>query len=193
MAKISSEGFRIETDTGPAEFYVGNVTDDFTLTSKSGVQVSNISATYGRINVAKSSASGTGATYLLRSYYEGLATGGLTSTNTNVALVTSSDYRLKDNVSGLTNALTTIGQLNPCTFTWKTDNSPDYGFIAHELQSVLPDAVIGEKDEVDQDGNPEYQAVDYSKLIPVLTAALKEQNDLISALEARVLTLENGG
>lgn len=88
--------------------------------------------------------------------------------------VTTSDYRLKENVAPMTGALATVAQLKPCTYTWKADGSDGEGFIAHELQAVCPQAVTGEKDAVDEDGNPKYQGVDTSFLVATLTAAIQE-------------------
>jgi hypothetical protein len=64
------------------------------------------------------------------------------------------------------------------------------GFLAHEVQAFVPEAVTGEKDEVDKDGNPVYQGIDQSKLVPLLTAALQEALQKIEALEARITALE---
>ena len=105
-----------------------------------------------------------------------------------VVLTSISDYRLKENVAPLSNAVTKLKQLAPKNYTWV--NYPETGvtdgFIAHELQAVIPHAVSGEKDAIDQDGKPKYQAVSYSSLVPLLTAALQEAVARIEALEARV-------
>jgi hypothetical protein len=76
--------------------------------------------------------------------------------------------------------------LKPVNFAWKADGSRVDGFIAHEAQDVVPEAVTGEKDAVDADGNPEYQGIDQSKLVPLLTAALQEALKRIEALEAQL-------
>ena len=65
------------------------------------------------------------------------------------------------------------------------------GFLAHEAQTVVPEAVIGTHNEVDNEGNPVYQGIDQSKLVPLLTAALQEAITKIETLEARVAALEN--
>jgi hypothetical protein len=80
--------------------------------------------------------------------------------------------------------LTIIDQVQPCEFTWKSIGSIGRGFIAHELQAVVPEAVTGEKDAVNADGTPEYQGVDASKLVPYLVSAIKELKDRVEALEA---------
>jgi hypothetical protein len=99
---------------------------------------------------------------------------------------TSSDYRLKENIVPMTGALDKVSQLKPCTFKWKSDGSASQGFIAHELQTVVPECVGGEKDAVDADGNPKYQGVDTSFLVATLTAAIQEQQALITALTAQI-------
>ena len=120
-----------------------------------------------------------------------------------VTYQTSSDYRLKENATTIDNALSTVKALKPYQFTWKHDNKLGQGFFAHEAQAVLPDigVVSGTKDEVQleddtkHDGqwkkdDPIYQSVDYSKLVPLLTAALQEETAKREALEARVAALE---
>jgi hypothetical protein len=82
-------------------------------------------------------------------------------------------------------------QLKPCNFAWKADGSRTDGFLAHELQEVVPNAAHGEKDAVDSDGNPKYQGIDQSNLVPLLTAALQEALTKIETLETRLTALEN--
>ena len=117
---------------------------------------------------------------------------GSISTNgsSTVSYVTSSDYRLKENVKPMVGALDVISKLNPVTYTWKIDGSDGQGFIAHELQEVVPDAVTGKKDAVDEEGNIKPQGVDTSFLVATLTAAIQEQQTIINDLKARVETLE---
>ena len=105
---------------------------------------------------------------------------------------TSSDYRLKENVVPLTGAADRIKQLKPSKFNFIAD--PDKtvdGFIAHEAQEVVPECATGTKDEVDDEGNPVYQGIDQSKLVPLLTAALQEAMTRIEQLEAKVAAMEN--
>ena len=104
--------------------------------------------------------------------------------------VTSSDYRLKTNVVPMTSALDKIDALNPCKYTWIADASDGEGFIAHELQSVIPHAVTGTKDDVDENGNIRPQGVDYSRVVPTLTAAIKELKAIVEAQAARIAALE---
>jgi hypothetical protein len=117
--------------------------------------------------------------------------GSISVTTTATAYNTSSDYRLKENVVSLTGAVDRLNQLQVHRFNFFAD--PDKtvdGFIAHEAQAVVPECVTGEKDAVDADGNPVYQGIDQSKLVPLLTAALQEAIAKIEALEADVAALK---
>jgi hypothetical protein len=113
-------------------------------------------------------------------------------TGQTVAYTTSSDYRIKENVQTMTGALVKVSQLRPVTYTWKEGFGvgESEGFIAHELQAVVPDCVSGEKDAVDANGNPQYQGIDTSFLVSTLTAAIQEQQALILALTDRIAALE---
>lgn len=115
----------------------------------------------------------------------GINTNGSTTTYTNL-----SDYRVKENIEPMQNALSKVSLLKPCTFTYKVDGKDGQGFIAHELQEIFPDAVVGNKDAIDNDGNPVYQAIDTSFLVATLTAAIKEQQALIQSLTTRITALE---
>jgi hypothetical protein len=108
------------------------------------------------------------------------------STGTTTSYASVSDYRLKENIVPMTGALAKISALKPCTYTWKADGVAGQGFIAHELQAVVPDCVIGEKDAVNKDGTPKYQGIDTSFLVATLTAAIQEQQALITDLQARL-------
>jgi hypothetical protein len=91
-----------------------------------------------------------------------------------VAYNTTSDYRLKQDIAPMTGALAKVQALKPVTYKWKADGSDSQGFIAHELQAIVPDCVTGEKDAVDEEGNPRYQGMDTSFLVATLTAAIQE-------------------
>jgi hypothetical protein len=116
--------------------------------------------------------------------------GSINSNGTSTTYSTSSDYRLKHDIQPMTGALDKVAQLKPVTYKWNSDNSESQGFIAHELQEVVPDCVTGEKDAVDADGNPVYQGIDTSFLVATLTAAIQEQQQMIETLQAKVAALE---
>jgi hypothetical protein len=105
---------------------------------------------------------------------------------------TSSDYRLKENVNYDWDATSRLKQLKPVRFNFKTE--PDKtidGLIAHEVSEIVPNAVNGEKDEM-KNGEPFYQGIDHSKLVPLLTKSLQEAMARIETLEAKVAKLEGG-
>jgi hypothetical protein len=118
-------------------------------------------------------------------------------TTSAVTYSSTSDYRLKENITPMTGALSKVARLKPVTYKWKSGGESAEGFIAHELAEVCPDAVVGTKDELDKDGNPKYQSIDTSFLVATLTAALQEtkalidtQAETINALTARIVALE---
>ena len=163
--------------------------------------------------------------------------GTITTSSSSTAYNTSSDYRLKENVDYTFDATSRLKQLKPARFNFKADaNTTVDGFLAHEVSSIVPEAISGTKDAtetkekvvvnvngniiaenieqadwetgkiVDKDGNtqyptdstweatkvvPVYQGIDQSKLVPLLTASLKEAIAKIEELETRIATLEN--
>ena len=112
--------------------------------------------------------------------------GHVYTSSSSTTYATSSDYRLKENVIPMTGALDKIAQLKPVTYKWKVDGSDGQGFIAHELQAVVPDCVTGEKDAVNEDGSIKPQGIDTSFLVATLTAAIQELNAKVTALEAQL-------
>jgi len=116
--------------------------------------------------------------------------GTITTNGSTTSYNTSSDYRLKEDIVDIEGSIERLKDLKPVNFKWKSDGTRVDGFIAHEAQEVVPEAVTGTKDAVDEDGNPEYQGIDQSKLVPLLTKALQEAVTKIEALEARVTALE---
>jgi len=122
----------------------------------------------------------------------GTLCGAISRVGTTAAVVytATSDYRLKENVMPMTGALDRVAALKPVTFTWKDGGVDAEGFIAHEFAEVCPHGVIGEKDGVDENANPKYQAMDSSVAIPILTAAIQEQQALIQSLTTRLNALE---
>jgi hypothetical protein len=112
--------------------------------------------------------------------------GSITSGATSTAYNTSSDYRLKEDLQPMVNSVDRLMALKPVNFAWKTNGDRVDGFLAHEVQDIVPEAIVGTKDEVDADGNPVYQGIDQSKLVPLLTAALQEALTEIASLKARL-------
>ena len=129
----------------------------------------------------------TNTSYQMRFINPNGAVGSITTASTATSFNTSSDYRLKENIVGLPEAITRVKQLQPKRFNFIVD--PDTtvdGFLAHEAQTVVPEAITGTKDAVDDEGKPVYQGIDQSKLVPLLTAALQEAITKIETLEQRL-------
>jgi len=120
----------------------------------------------------------------------GSAVGTITTTASATAYNTSSDYRLKEDVQPMVGASDRVLALNPVNFAWKTDGTRVDGFLAHEAQEVVPEAVTGTYNEVDDDGNAVMQGIDQSKLVPLLTAALKEAITKIETLETEMTSVK---
>jgi hypothetical protein len=117
--------------------------------------------------------------------------GAISISGQTTTFETTSDYRLKENIVDLADGIDRIKQLSPRRFNFIADaNKTVDGFIAHEAQAVVPEAVRGTHNEVNDDGNPVYQGIDQSKLVPLLTAALQEAIAKIETLETKVAALE---
>jgi hypothetical protein len=175
-----------------------------------GIGVSPVANTSNAVYVRFYNATGNGCGDISRS-----------GTSNAVVYGTTSDYRLKENVQPMTGALAKVAQLNPVTYTWIDSQEQAEGFLAHEVQTVIPTAVVGEKDATqiqsyeispavpatyDEEGNeltpaveavmgerevPKYQNMDTSYLVATLTAAIQEQQALITDLTTRLTALEN--
>ena len=201
-ARIDSSGRLLVGKTAAGDFTAG------VELQPSGVVLSyrtgNVAAIFGRSNDGET----------VRFYNVTSTVGTISTTASSTAYNTSSDYRLKHDISPMTGALAKVALLKPCTYKWKVDGSDGQGFIAHELDEVVPGCVTGEKDAVqeeqyevtpavkDEEGNivteavmgtrirPVYQGIDTSFLIATLTAAIQEQQALITALTTRITALE---
>ena len=117
--------------------------------------------------------------------------GAIVTSGTSTSYNTSSDYRLKENVVPLAGAADRLAQIPVHRFNFIAD--PDTtvdGFLAHEVQAVVPEAVTGTHNEVDDDGNAVMQGIDQSKLVPLLTAALKEAITKIEILETEMTSVK---
>ena len=117
--------------------------------------------------------------------------GGITVGVGYVSYGSGSDYRLKENVAPLTDAITRIKQLEPKRFNFIQDTTDTLrdGFLAHEVSSIVPEAITGTKDEVDSDNNPVYQQIDQAKLVPLLTASIQELITKVETLEQENIAL----
>tara|TARA_B000000609_G_scaffold118840_1_gene92859 strand:- start:42 stop:1265 length:1224 start_codon:yes stop_codon:yes gene_type:complete len=141
------------------------------------------------------------ANYALRFYNSNGLVGSVLVNGSGVTYNTSSDYRLKENQVSISDGITRLKQLKPYKFNYKADPTTVLdGFFAHEAQSVVPQSVAGVKDGVEsaddeirnvKAGDPIYQGIDHSALVPLLTAALQEAITKIETLESKVAALES--
>lgn len=120
----------------------------------------------------------------------GVLVGSIYVTSGGTSYNTTSDYRLKEDVQPMAEALSKVAALKPCTYKWKVDGSEGEGFIAHELAEVCPAAVTGEKDAVNEDGSIKAQGIDPSKLVALLTAAIQELSAKVDAQAAEIEALK---
>ena len=173
----------------------------------------NSSAATGSVPMAVHTANVASERYMIVFFNGNGNVGNIRTNGSSTSYNTSSDYRLKENVVGITDGITRVKQLQPKRFNFIADADTTVdGFLAHEAQAVVPEAISGTHNQVqvwdeseelpngvsvgdnklDEDGNtiPEYQSIDQSKLVPLLTAALQEAIAKIETLEAKVAALE---
>jgi hypothetical protein len=151
--------------------------------------VSNTFASFARdsnIPVFINRITGTTSAACIQFYRNGTAAGFINASTTAApTLVAPSDYRLKENIEPLTDAADRIKSANVYSYNFIADDDKEtrYGFLAHEVSDLMNDLVIGDKDGVDENGDPVYQHIQETRLIPVLVAALKDALLRIEALE----------
>jgi hypothetical protein len=159
--------------------------------SANATKIQAIQTAAGGYNFASNAANNSGTYYHFDFTEAGTQRGSITSNGSSTTYATGSDYRLKENIEPMTGALAKVSQLKPCTYIWKSTGKQGEGFIAHELQAIVPDAVVGQKDAVNEDGSIKPQGIDTSFLVATLTAAIKELNAKVDAQAARIAALES--
>jgi hypothetical protein len=223
FVNFSDDTFTIETDGDEAvrvnSFGNVGIGTGSVIKAKLDVKTTDASSNVLRVEMPGSSSLQTGlliestsATAYIQKFVQGISTrGSITFAGIGgVAYNTSSDYRIKENVIAITDGIERVKQLKPSRFNFIGGEQVVDGFIAHEVQGVIPEAINGEKDEteeyeispevLDEEGNvleeavigtkDKLQGIDQSKIVPLLTAALQEAIEKIETLEARVQALE---
>ena len=198
-----ADGTSAGNRTGGVAFYTSNansVTEKMRLTAAGQLLVGLTAASGSSSAVLQARGTGAAACVFDRTnngvvigfkQNGGSDVGSISITSSSTAFNTSSDYRLKENINYEFNALDRLNQLKPARFNFISDADTTVdGFLAHEVSDIVPEAITGEKDAVDEEGNPEYQGIDQSKLVPLLTKAIQEQQDIIEDLKSRIEVLE---
>ena len=158
---------------------VGTTSQILGSTGVAGVQVGSSFVSIGK--------TGTSSSTMMTFNNGNGQVGAISTSGSSTSYGTSSDYRLKTAVTYDWDATTRLKQLRPARFEWTSDGDnavPVDGFLAHEVQDIVPEAISGTHNEVDDEGNPVYQGIDQSKLVPLLVKTIQE-------LEARIAALEN--
>ena len=203
MRKIELEGenviFSTGASSGTSSTEAMKITSDGATimkqtTSPATATLTVQTLTGSAIGIIAQMSSNTGTADTFANYNaSGSYVGGINCTSSATAFPTSSDYRLKENVTYSFDATTRLKQLKPCRFNFIVDaNTTVDGFLAHEVSSIVPEAIFGEKDAMetytDDNGNEQTrikaQSIDQSKLVPLLVKTIQE-------LEARITALEN--
>jgi len=178
-------------------FRIDGSSEKMRIDSIGRLQVNTTAHDSGRVNITenlqvrvglcvRSNYSANTGNFVLFTSDNGTNAGAIRHDNAStVSYLTSSDYRLKNNITYDFDATSRLKQLKPARFSWNDDDTNTLvdGFIAHEVQSVVPQAVGGEKDAVNEDGSINPQGIDQSKLVPLLVKTIQE-------LEARIVALE---
>ena len=174
---------------GASDFYLTVLAN--TGSNHNGIMVSGLANNFGGFTTRPSAAHLYFAGFFLNNAGSGV--GNIEVGLSGTSFHTSSDYRLKENVTNISDGITRLKQLLPRRFNWIIDetNTLQDGFLAHEVSSIVPEAISGEKDAVATEdggtyakGDPIYQQIDHSKLVPLLVAAVKELITKVEALEA---------
>ena len=180
--------FKAESGTGsPAERMRIDSNWDVMFGTTSMITTNTGGAAFDASNNAelRCGTTGSGNSTQIRFYNANGEVGAIRTNGSATVYHTSSDYRRKENAVAISDGITRLKTLKPYKFNFKADSSTILdGFFAHEVQSVVPEAISGIKDEVDSNGNPVYQGIDQSKLVPLLVAAVKELITKVETLEA---------
>ena len=185
--------FRVESN-GNANMLFVDGGNDTVLVGKTASDLTTVGIHLSSTGYISTTTSGGKAAYFNRtgaagdvvsSLNDSTAVGSISVDGSSTSYNESSDYRLKENVDYTWDATTRLKQLKPARFNFIADdtNTPVDGFLAHEVSSIVPAAISGEKDAVDSDGNPEHQGIDHSKLVPLLVKTIQELEARITALE----------
>jgi len=201
--RSSNSDVYIRTDTDTPLLFYTNGSEKMRIAAGGGVGIGTSPVSGYRLSILTNgsveyqaifrTSNTSGTQYHIGIDRNGTQAGHLTSNaNNQVALNNGSDYRLKENISDMTDGIERVKQLQPKKFSFLSNPDKEIvdGFLAHEVKDLVPCSVLGEKDAVDKDGEPVMQTIDITALIPVLTGAIKELIAKVETLEAEVKSLK---
>jgi hypothetical protein len=186
----------VPSNSGVAVIGGGSIYNDGAIGTP---QLQAVAVTGSRAGMSIAVSSGSASTTMIGFVNSNGLVGGIATNGTTTSYVTTSDYRIKEDWRPLKKtAMDTLDSIPIYSLTYKSNPEQRLiGFLAHEVQEVMPEAVTGEKDAIDEDGNPILQMVDYSKIVPLLMAAVQEVNaenkalkDVLKSALERISTLE---
>jgi hypothetical protein len=197
----SAEDGIVLKPNGAVELYYNDTktfeTNSNGVTVTGGAAINHNANVVAGINLKNTVTTGTSINFARA---DGTVIGSVTNpSDSSTSFNTSSDYRLKENQVAISDGITRLKTLKPYKFNFKGQSEAVDGFFAHEVSPAVPEAITGTKDETytkDFDslnmkaGDPKYQQIDQSKLVPLLTAALQEAITKIETLETKVAALE---
>lgn len=198
---VGASYFQIYTSNSqPMQFFTGG-SERMRITSGGSVCINSTRATAALVidsnlnaltGIDMRDTGTTGGAYIFFQNSAGNQSGIIThSGTTSITYTSTSDYRLKENVKTIENGLDRVLNLKPVTYTWiDTDNEQGEGFLAHELQEIVPLAVVGQKDELKEDGSIKAQSIDNSRIVPILVKAMQEQQAMITSLQEQIIELK---
>jgi len=181
----ATERMRITSD---GKLGIGTTAPDEKLQVNGKLKVSSYFGTGTAVIIQNNDSSDN---YSAAAFYSGGTVAGYIFVNgslNSTSYQTTSDYRVKENINYDFDALDRVKQLKPARFNFIADetNTLVDGFLAHEVSDIVPEAISGEKD------GEQMQGIDQSKLVPLLTKAIQEQQEQIEALQSEINTLKGG-
>jgi len=157
------------------------------------IRTGSNNSTYTPITINTTHGGSYGAYYMVSFYHNNGYVGTILHNGSNTTYASASDYRLKKDIETISDGLDKINNLKPkyYNFIGNQQAGIQAGFIAHELQEIIPQAAFGEKDAVDEDGKPILQQIEKAAIVPHLVSAVQQLSSMVESLQYRIEQLES--